>query len=36
MDVKLGLEADLTEFVLTRLRLENDLHLLQLGLAYHF
>lgn len=36
MEVKLGLETHLADFSFTNLELENDLHLLQLGLAYHF
>jgi opacity protein-like surface antigen len=36
MEVKLGLETHLADFAFTNLELENDLHLLQLGLAYHF
>lgn len=36
LEIKLGLETHLAEFAFTNLELENDLHLLQLGLAYHF
>lgn len=36
LELKLGLETHLAEFTFSNLELENDLHLLQLGLAYHF
>jgi hypothetical protein len=36
LEIKLGLETHLADFAFTNLELENDLHLLQLGLAYHF
>ncbi len=36
MEVRLGLETRPAEFALTNLEPENDLYLLQLGLACHF
>lgn len=36
LEIKLGLETHLAEFTFTNLELESDLHMLQLGMAYHF
>lgn len=36
MEVKLGLETHLVEYAFTNIEIGSDLHLLQLGLVYHF